>query len=81
MQLSCWIGLRNEPRKHSSQEQTQDGDEGMHDQLLVGPVELRPEGAYPRVLEIAESALGSTLTTVGFDNLSRRPFSTRGSQP
>jgi hypothetical protein len=52
----------------------------MHDHLLVGPVELRPEGAYPRVLEVAEGALDSTLTAVGFDNLSGRPFFPRGSQ-
>lgn len=46
----------------------------MHKQVLVGPVGLRPEGEYPRVLEVAESALDSTLTTVGFDNLSGCPF-------
>ncbi len=54
------------------------GDESVHEQLLVGPVILGPEGAHPGILEILKGALGTSLSTIGFDNLGCAPLLSSG---
>ncbi len=56
-------GLRS-PEEHPPEQQGQDGDQGMHHELLIGPVILRAEGADPGVFQIAaaqDSGLGIRL--------------------